>query len=152
MTPATIQIEDPRQPEVERLLAQSAQYMAALYPSESNHLLDAEALAGPEATFLVARSGGQAVGCAALRRAEGYGEIKRMYVAQSARGLKLGAALLEAVEAAARKQGLPLLRLETGVRQPEAIGLYQSRGFVARGPFGDYGEDPLSLFMEKPLP
>jgi putative acetyltransferase len=39
--------------------------------------------------------------------------------------------------------------LETGIRQPEALGLYERLGFVRRGPFGDYAEDPLSVFMEK---
>jgi putative acetyltransferase len=43
------------------------------------------------------------------------------------------------------------LRLETGIHQPEALGLYRAAGFVERGPFGPYRPDPLSVFMEKPL-
>jgi putative acetyltransferase len=42
-----------------------------------------------------------------------------------------------------------LLRLETGVRQPEALGLYRKLGYRERGPFGAYKPDPLSVFMEK---
>ena len=42
-----------------------------------------------------------------------------------------------------------LLRLETGVLQPEALGLYRKLGYRERGPFGAYAADPLSVFMEK---
>lgn len=59
--------------------------------------------------------------------------------------------LLEAIEAAARERSITVLRLETGIRQPEAINLYKKFGFVERGPFGDYQLDPLSIFMEKRL-
>ena len=51
----------------------------------------------------------------------------------------------------ARREGLCVLRLETGALQPEAIGLYRSAGFVARGPFGDYADSAISVFMEKAL-
>jgi ribosomal protein S18 acetylase RimI-like enzyme len=44
---------------------------------------------------------------------------------------------------------VPLLRLETGIYQTEAIGLYEGFGFERTGPFGEYREDPLSLFYEK---
>ncbi len=47
--------------------------------------------------------------------------------------------------------GVHSLKLETGIHQPEAIGLYERFGFVRCEPFGDYAPDPLSLFMEKPL-
>ena len=47
--------------------------------------------------------------------------------------------------------GLLLARLETGIRQPEALGLYRASGYREIGPFGDYGPDPLSVFMEKNL-
>jgi putative acetyltransferase len=44
-----------------------------------------------------------------------------------------------------------MLRLETGIKQEPAIRLYESAGFRRRGPFGSYRDDPLSVFMEKPL-
>jgi len=56
------------------------------------------------------------------------------------------------VEAAAIARGAGLLRLETGTRQPEAIGLYRATGYVEIQPFGSYRADPLSIFMEKRLP
>jgi putative acetyltransferase len=49
----------------------------------------------------------------------------------------------------AQQQGVPLLRLETGIHQLEAIGLYEGFGFQRIPPFGTYEEDPLSLFYEK---
>ena len=47
--------------------------------------------------------------------------------------------------------GVTLARLETGIRQPEALGLYRRLGYLERGRFGAYLEDPLSVFMEKRL-
>jgi putative acetyltransferase len=74
-----------------------------------------------------------------------------MFVDPAARGLKVGRELLKAMEAHARGIGVRVLRLETGIRQPVAITLYESAGFVRRGPFPPYRADPLSVFMEKRL-
>ena len=135
--------------EILALLAASDAYAAALYPGESNHMLPPEALRDPAVTFLVARLNGTAVGCGALVRRDGYGEIKRMFVADRARGHGIGRHLLMAIESETRKAGLSLLRLETGIRQPEAMRLYRSAGFRDIPPFGEYAADPLSVFMEK---
>lgn len=151
MTAVAVSIEPVEGPEILSLLAASDAYAAALYPAESNHMLAPEALREPHVTFFVARLDGKAVGCGALVRQGGYGEIKRMFVADEARGLGIGRGLLAAIEGEARKAKLPLLRLETGIRQPQAIGLYRAAGFRDIPPFGPYGPDPLSLFMEKAL-
>ncbi len=74
-----------------------------------------------------------------------------MYVDPTARGLGLGRLILEAIEAEAQRQGLQRLALETGVHQPEAIGLYRNAGFQECPPFAGYKPDPLSLFMMKEL-
>ena len=148
----TVARETPRQPEVAELIRQLDAYCAALYPAESNHFLDIEALCAPEIRFFVARRGSEALGCGALRvDGEGYGEVKRMFVLPRARGLKLGKRILTRLESQARLDGLSALRLETGIHQPEALGLYRRLGFVGRGPFGAYAPDPLSVFMEKTL-
>jgi putative acetyltransferase len=145
-------IESPDQHEIHALLKASDDYMAALYPAESNHLLDVRELCRPGVTFIVARMGGRAVGCGAIvESADGWAEIKRMFVSPLARGHNIGRRLLQRLEATAVDRGIPLLRLETGIKQPEALALYRSAGFVEIGPFGKYGPDPLSLFMEKPL-
>jgi len=152
MREVTVRRESPRTPEVFRLIEALDAYLSALYPPESNHFLDVEALAAPQMRFFVARDGAEALGCGALRvHPEGYGEVKRMFVHAKARGLKVGKRILAEVEAQARQEGLSCLRLETGIHQAEALGLYRAVGFVDRGPFGEYGPDPLSIFMEKPL-
>jgi putative acetyltransferase len=147
-----IGIEDPRQPELLAMLEDSDRYYAALYPAESNHLLDASMLAGPEVTFLVARVPDRIAGFGAVvRHSAEFGEIKRMYVDPAMRGMRLGRSILAALEDRARAEGLPCLRLETGVKQPEAIALYRSAGYEEIPAFGDYQPDPLSIFMEKRL-
>lgn len=142
----------PDQPEVRALLRQSDAYMASLYPAESNHMVDVAALALPNVRFLVGRRGGRAIGCGALvLGADGEAEVKRMFVVPQARGLKLGSRILDALEVAARTEGVRIIRLETGVRQPEALGLYRRHGYSERGPFGSYRPDPLSTFFEKQI-
>jgi putative acetyltransferase len=144
-----INAETPDQPEVRDMLARLDAYCAALYPAESNHLPDIASLMQGDVLFLVARDvDGAAVGCAALVKRQAYGEVKRMFVDERRRGLGTGRKLLEHLVMFARMSGLSVLRLETGIRQPEAIGLYERMGFERRAPFGDYREDPLSLFME----
>lgn len=89
------------------------------------------------AHFLVAFGSDEATGCGAVHLiSPDEAELKRMYVADAARGMGVGRALLVALEDAARELGAKRLVLETGVRQPEAIGLYESAGFERIEPFG----------------
>lgn len=146
----TVSIEQPRQPDVIRLLQASDAYAASLYPTESNHLLDLGSLERPDVTFFVARRDGEICGCCALVDAgDGTGEIKRMFVDPAARGLKISKRLMEQVTLRAMELQLVALRLETGIYQPEAINLYRSCGFSEIEHFGTYKADPLSIFMEK---
>lgn len=148
----TVNIESPAQPEVEALLQRSNDYHLALYPPESCHFLDSRDLSAPHITFWVARLHGQAVGCCALvALGGGEGEIKRLWVEAAARGQRLGARLMEALEAGARSQGLDAVLLETGVDQPEALALYRSRGYEDCEPFGNYLPDPVCVFLRKDL-
>lgn len=144
--------EDPRQADVRRIIAESGAYLQALYPSESNHLVDVDALAAPDAVFLVARRNGELHGSIAFRMIEpGHAEIKRMFVRAEARGIGVGRRLLGALEDAARQRNVDRISLETGIKQPEAIGLYRASGYRDCPPFGTYRHDPLSLFMTKRL-
>jgi putative acetyltransferase len=146
----TIRPERPDQPDVMRLIEALDAYANALYPPESNHLLDIASLCAPAVTFLVVRAGTEAVGCGAvLRDARGWGEVKRMYVRPDQRGRGIGARVIGEIEGIARAARLPLLRLETGIHNSEALALYRRAEFVQCGPFGDYAPDPLSVFMEK---
>ena len=151
MTAVTIAREDPRQAEVVGLITDLDALMQTLYPAESNHLLDIGTLAGPDVRFFVARRDGAALGCGAVRVDTAWGEVKRMYVHPDARGAGIGRRILDRIEEQARAEGLTGLRLETGIRNPEARALYRAAGFTERGPFGDYAPDPLGVFMEKAL-
>lgn len=138
-------------PGVQSLLRALDDYLAGLYPSESNHGLSLPALQAPDVRFVVARLDGSAIGCGALRLAAGFAELKRMYVAPEARGGGVGLRLLAHLEQLAVDAGRPLVRLETGIAQPEAIALYERSGYRRIAAFPPYTADPLSLFMEKSL-
>ena len=142
---------NPDAPEVRALLAELDGYLNYLYPALSNPLMGIAELRAPEVIFLVAREGEKLLGCGALVQRNGYGEIKRMMVSPTARGKGLGSKILHAIEAQALAYDLRVLRLETGIHQPESIALYRRAGYVEIPPFGDYQVDPTSKFMEKRL-
>jgi GNAT superfamily N-acetyltransferase len=105
---------------------------------------------------LIARDGtGAAVGCGALRAlGNGVAEVKRMYVPPTHRGRGISTHVLAGLEAAARRRGWTTLRLETGPRQPEAVGLYERAGYRPIPAFGAYAGAPEaadSLFYERVL-
>ena len=144
--------ESPNQPDVIAMLEQLDAYCGELYPPESNHLMDVASLCHPSVVFLVVRDEhGVAAGCGAYVERGGYAEVKRMFVAPAGRGRGTGGQLLAEIVRRARAAGLNALMLETGIHQPEAIGLYERDGFVLREPFGHYQLDPLSIFMERRL-
>ena len=94
---------------------------------------------------------GVALGCGAVVLLDGYGELKRMYVSTTARGRGIAKAIITFLEAEARLRHCMILRLETGIHQAEALALYARAGYARRGRYGDYPEDPLSVFMEKKI-
>jgi putative acetyltransferase len=104
--------------------------------------------------FFVLRSDGTAAACggvlfvAAAGNEPAYAEVKRMYVRPAFRGSGFGRAILRHLADHARGRGVHVLRLETGVHQVEAIGLYEATGFEPIGPFGPYIDDPLSRYYE----
>lgn len=149
-----IEALDPLSAPAAHLLALSDAYMASLYPAESNHMESPSALALPNVLFLGAYLDGELAGCGAVKLMHddgSYGEIKRVYVLDTYRGRGLSKQLMQALEAHLIEQQIPLARLETGISQPEALGLYEKLGYQYRAPFGSYLLDPLSVFMEKRL-
>jgi len=91
-----------------------------------------------------------ATGAAKIMDDDGrYAEIKRVFVLDNFRGRGLSRRIMEYIESELQRRGIDLFRLETGVKQPEALGLYRNLGYHERGPFGAYRADPLSVFMEK---
>jgi putative acetyltransferase len=152
MPTITVRVDDPASPEARRLIAELDAYSMSLYPPESNHLMSVEALRQSNATFLTAWVDGRIAGCGAFVNQDGeYAEIKRMFVVPEFRGLRIGRRILEELECRIRASGLGWARLETGVRQPEALRLYEKAGYQPRGPFGGYPADPLCVFLEKEL-
>ena len=147
----------PSDPRARRLVGTLDRLQLSLYPAESNHLDPVETLERDGVTFLAAFVDGEVVGCGAVKRVSPsrtsprYGEIKRMYVDPGARGRGVGGALMDALESSLLAHGIDIARLETGIRQPEALALYERRGYVRIPPFGAYREDPLSVFLEKRL-
>jgi putative acetyltransferase len=116
----------------------------------SAHALGLSGLRAPEVTFWSAWEGDAVVGIGALKRlSEDHGELKSMHTAEAARGRGVGSALLRQIMAAARARGMSRLSLETGswAYFAPARALYARHGFVECGPFGDYREDPNSVFM-----
>lgn len=128
--------------------------LAARYPEPgaTHFRLDPDEVAPGAGVFVVARIGGRAVGCGALRclrepalvreLGEAVGELKRMYVAPEMRGHGIGRALLARLEDEARALGLTRLVLETGTRQAEALALYRSAGYAAIPAYGEYAASP----------
>lgn len=148
---AKIEAADPESTEVQTLFAQSDAYMADRYPAESNHQEDAQALRSQNVLLLGAYIDDKLVACGAVKRLHDYGEIKRVFVVGKHRGKGLSRPIMQKLEAHLLEHGIRIARLETGASEPAAIGLYESLGYVERTPFGDYREDPLSVFMEKEL-
>jgi putative acetyltransferase len=128
--------------------------LSARYPEEgaTHFRLQADEVAEGRGAFLVAYLASTPVGCGAVRViGEAVGEIKRMYVSPAVRGRGVGLAVLHALEAEARRLGIRRLVLETGVRQHEALALYQRVGYSPIPPFGEYLGSPLSLCLGKDL-
>jgi putative acetyltransferase len=148
----TITAERPDTVEARQLLSELDAYLLALpYPAESRHAFPVEKLLREQVAFFVTRYEDEAAGCGGIKFYPDYGEVKRMYVRPSHRGLGLGKAMLDHLAASARQQGIDVLRLETGIYQVEAIGLYERYGFQRRTPFSEYEISSMNLFFEKRL-
>lgn len=152
----TITQERPDTDDAILLITELEAYLEPMYPAESRHGLSVERLISEAVAFYVLRAEDVPAGCAGIKLVNddgerAYGEVKRMYVRPELRGRGFAVRLLERLEAHARDHGVGLLRLETGIHQTEAIGLYERWGFHKIPPFGPYIYDPLSLYYEKPL-
>ena len=149
-----ISIREAEPHEVADLLEKSTHLLAGLYPSEANHLVSAEELSAPGSQLLGAFLGEMAVGMVGLRTLpdEGYAEIKRLFVSEIHRGAGIATALMAELEAIAVDMGVGMMRLETGVNQPESLSLYSRLGYTRCDAFGSYRADDYSVFMEKSLP
>jgi GNAT superfamily N-acetyltransferase len=153
-TTLTVRRFDILSPAAQSLIDALNAELSGRYPEEGacHFRLDPDEVADGQGSFLIASRAGKPIGCGAVRRIEERtGEIKRMYVSPEERGRGVGRAILAALEAEAKTLGISRLVLETGVRQSEALALYQRAGFSRIAPFGEYVECPLSVCMAKQL-
>ena len=147
---AIITAERPDTNDAVALISELEAQLDPLYPAKSRHGYSVEKLIAQVVGFFVLRAGDAPAGCGGVQLfGTEYGELKRMYVRPQFRRLGFGRLLLNHLEDYARANGVGLLRLETGIHQADAIGLYERMGFQRIPPFGAYVADPLSLFYEK---
>ena len=146
-----IGVDDLRGGDIVALLQEHLDEMFLHSPPESVHALDLEALRRPEITFWTVRENdGELMGCGALKRLDAeHGEIKSMRTAKRHQRKGVAAALMRHILSTARERGYRRLSLETG--SPDAFlparQMYERFGFEDCRPFGDYVEDPYSVFM-----
>lgn len=147
----TIVETSPDTPDAFELLRELDEHlMSHPYPPQSRHAFSVEKLLRERVVFFVTHYEEKPAGCGGIKIFDGdYGEVKRMFVRPEFRGKGLGKAMLAHLAEYARSKELDILRLETGIYEVEAIGLYQGFGFERRTPFGEYVEDPLSVYFEK---
>ncbi len=145
-----IELDDLSRPEIHALLDEHLQSMYAVSPPESVHALDLGKLRKPEITFWSAWDDSLLLGCGALKQLDPtHGEIKSMRTPSAIRRRGAGRAILAHIITVARARDYERLSLETGSMEAFAPAqkLYESFGFARCGPFGEYVEDPNSVFM-----
>lgn len=142
--------DDLQGPEIRALLAEHMTEMLSHAPPESVHTLGIERLRQPDITFWTVWSEGELLGCGALKELSlEHGELKSMRTAIAHRRKGVAQAMLQHIFAEARQRGYTRLSLETGSMAAfiPAHKMYERFGFTYCPRFGDYPEDPNSVFM-----
>ncbi len=146
-----IQLDDLSGAEIRALLHEHVRNMHEISPPGSVHVFDIEKLNQPDVRFWsVWSSAGELLGCGALRELDPlHGELKSMRTVSAHRRRGAGRFMLEHLITEARARSYERLSLETGSMKPfePAHRLYESFGFERCGPFGNYVDDPNSVFM-----
>ena len=148
----TIAHEDPRSPDATRLLSAFVDDVKNRYhlPPADLGEFDPALVSVPKSVFLVARRDGKAVGCGALVPMDEYHvEVKRTFVDREERGVGIATMMLEELERLAREFGYDVMRLETGIKQPESIALYAKAGFYRIPNYPPFENDPSAFCFEK---
>lgn len=137
-----------------RDLLQEHLHDSATTPQEREHALDLDDLESDDVQVFSAWDAGTLLGVAAvLHLEERHAELKAIRTTRAARGAGIGGVLLEHVVAQARAAGYERLSLETGTQQyfTAARAMYEGHGFEPTEPFGDYREDPRSVYLTREL-
>ncbi len=151
----TITIEDATHPDAQELIRQLTAELGGQYGRDGAGAFSPDDVKTPRAAFLVARIDNKPVGCGAIKPFAGDPpsvEVKRMFVIPEMRGQGISRLILHKLELLAASFGYTTLKLETGVNQTEAIGLYISEGYSPIPCYGQYAGDPHSLCYGKPVP
>lgn len=146
-------------PDAVKLTVQVQQEYVIRYGDEDATPVDPDQFDPPGGLFLVGYLAGTPVASGGWRAressaegfADGDAEIKRMYVSPDARGAGHARRILAALEDSAREAGRTRMVLETGLMQPEALGLYRSSGYGDVTKFGVYRFEELSVCLGKAL-
>jgi putative acetyltransferase len=149
-----VEVVDPRGPEAAELISALSAELARRYDymEDGSGGFKPEDALGPRGAFAIGRVGGNPVACGAIRPlGEDVAELKRVYVKVDFRGRGYSKAIVNELEGQARARGYRVMRLETGVRQPEAISLYESLGYHPIPNYGEYRDSSLSVCFEKQL-
>jgi putative acetyltransferase len=149
-----IRVDDLSSPEIAQLLREHLDDMHRHSPPESVHALDLDSLRRPDITFWSVRQGPVLLGCGALKQLDpAHGEIKSMRTAAAHLRKGVAARMLAHILDEAKRRAYRRLSLETGSMDAflPARRLYERHGFRYCGPFGDYVEDPYSVFMTREL-
>ena len=126
--------------------------LAERYPVQAIHGLHPDEMLSFPGVFLLGRYRGEVVACGAVRPLDaGAAELKRMYVKPAVRRRGFARRLLAELEAVARELDVRVLRLETGIHQPESVALYEGAGYRPIPPYGEYVGNTYSLCYEKQL-
>jgi GNAT superfamily N-acetyltransferase len=139
-------------PPVRGLVAEVQQEYVGRYGGPDETPVDAAEFVAPLGRFVVGYVRGDAVAMGGVRLLDAEtAEVKRMYVAPRVRGRGLSRIVLARLEELARDIGARRVVLETGSKQPEAMSLYETSGYVRIEKFGHYRCDPLSVSYGKDL-
>src|SRR5947207_11188324 len=141
---ASITSERPDSADARALIDELEAHLATLYPRESRNGYSVEKLIAQGMAFFLVRDNGTPVGCGGIQLfGTDYGELKRMYVRPQFRGLGFAKLMLDHLSDYARSRSVRLLRLETGIHQHAAIGLYERAGVQSIPTCGENREEPL---------
>ena len=149
-----VDVVDPRGPEAAELISELSAELARRYDymEDGSGGFKPEDALGPRGAFVMGRIGGNPVACGAIRPLEqDVAELKRVFVKVGFRGRGYSRVIVSELERQARVRAYKVTRLETGVRQPEAISLYESMGYHRIPNYGEYRDSSLSVCFEKNL-
>lgn len=147
-----LRVVPPHDADLQALVRSLDGELGLLYPAEGIFGVDFSDPAVRDMTFCMAYVGATPAGCGALRPlGGGVAELKRFFVERPFRNRGIASLILRFIEEKAAEAGVHTVRLETGPRQPEAIGLYRKFGYKEIPLFGEYVNSEHSCCMEKKL-